>query len=243
MRLLLISGAKRESEGLRRELKSFNYGVDLAEGGEQGLALASEIEYDAIVVRSDRDGPIDGPGATRLLRSNNIGQQLMVMTLDVEEPMVVAALDAGADQVMDQRHGVQELLARVRGLLRQCDPTPGDSIRYEEVRMELPRMQASRAGRPMELIGKPYALLEFFVRNPEIVCTREAIGRSVWDQNFDPFSNVIDVTVSKIRQQLDKPFGVPYLHTVVGRGYMFGKTPPGKGQPAAELAEVRAERS
>lgn len=176
---------------------------------------------------ADRD-QVDAVRVTRRLRNSDVGEPVMVVPEVFEEQVITEAFNAGADQVMDPEHSFEELLARVRGLLRQCDATLGEKLTYLDVEMDLSRMEVTRDGKNLGLIGKPFAMLEFFLRNPEKVLTRETIGASVWDRNFDPFSNVIDVTVSKVRQKLDKPFDQPYIHTVVGSGYVLNQHPPGR---------------
>ncbi|MEO1236083.1 MAG: response regulator transcription factor [Planctomycetota bacterium] len=228
MRLLLVCGDGGAASYFQKNLQKHGYSVDVATSEADAQQAVKATEFDAIVVREEDESAMDMITVTRRLRGEDVGEPLLIVPEEADEDTVTDAFDAGADQVMDPDHGFKELLARIRGLLRQCDPTPGDKLTYRDVELDLPRLSATRAGKSLGLIGKPYALLEFFLRRPEVVHTREAIGRSVWDENFDPFSNVIDVTVSKVRQQLDKPFDRPYLHTVVGSGYMLSHDPPGR---------------
>lgn len=228
MHLLLICDQTKESERLKRGLQQYNYAVDIAFNAAEAESLISEGGYDAVIAQEGHsEQGVDAVKVTRRLRDADLGEPVLVVPEKFEEPVITQAFDAGADQVMDPDHGFNEMLSRVRGLLRQCHATPGERLSYRDIEVDLTKLSATRAGKPLGLIGKPFAMLEFFVRNPEKVLTREAIGQSVWDRNFDPFSNVIDVTVSKVRQQLDKPFDLPYLHTVVGSGYILSEKPPG----------------
>ncbi len=189
-------------------------------------------EYDAIIAGAEGTEIEEAVQVTRQLRDAEVGKPLMVVAEDVQEAEVIEAFDAGADQVMDAERSFKEFISRVRGLLRQCQASAGVELTYRDVRMDLRQMHTTREGKSLELLGKPFALLEYFMRNPEQVCERNTIGQAVWNQEFDADSNVIDVTISKVRQQLDKPFNSPYLHTVVGKGYYFGKQPPWQLEPS-----------
>ncbi|MEM6460016.1 MAG: response regulator transcription factor [Planctomycetota bacterium] len=227
MRILLVGDYSEAAESLREGLRRHRYAVDVVRSGQEAEAVLTETDYDAVVVREGEGPRIDGVKVTRRLRNADVGQPLLVVAQEEDEQTVVETFDAGADQVMDADRTFAELISRVRALLRQCETRPGDTLRFRDVEMDLGRLTVKRGETTLELLGKPYALLELFLRNPETLLSRERIGRSVWDQHFDPFSNVIDVTVSKVRQQLDKPFETPYLHTVVGSGYMLSQLPPG----------------
>lgn len=228
MHILLVCDQSSESERLKRGLQKFNYAVDIASCAAEAESMIHDGAYDAVVAQEGGSAHIvDAVKVTRRLRDAKLSKPVLVVPEAYEEPVITEAFDAGADQVMDPHHSFNELLARIRGLLRQCEATPGEQLSYRDVEIDLTKLVATRAGKPLGLIGKPFAMLEFFLRHPEKVLSRESIGHSVWDRNFDPFSNVIDVTVSKVRQRLDKPFEKPYLHTVVGSGYMLSEKPPG----------------
>ena len=230
MRILLICEESPEAVELQSRLRGCGYAVDRVEPAAAAERAASG-GYDAIVA-GEPGTPMDrAVRVTRRLREADVGEPLLIVADGAGEAQVVEAFDAGADQVMDAQRGCDEFVARVRGLLRQCHATVGDTLSYGEVAMDLTQMAATRQGKVLELLGKPFALLEYFVRNPERVCDRHTIGRGVWNQEFDADSNVIDVTISKLRQQLDKPFECPYLHTVVGKGYYFGSNPPWQAEP------------
>lgn len=227
MRLLLVSQQTSHAQQLKAALLKHGYAVDIATNAADALQLAETDEYDAILAEDGDSNRLDAIKLTRRIRNADVGDPILLVPEEDDEATVTKAFDAGVDQVMDPDHSFNELVSRVRGLLRQCVSTPGDAVSYRDIEIDLSSLKATRDGKPLGLIGKPFAMLELFVRRPEKVLTREEIGESVWDRNFDPFSNVIDVTVSKVRQQLDKPFDVPYLHTVVGSGYMLNHQPPG----------------
>jgi two-component system OmpR family response regulator len=115
-------------------------------------------------------------------------------------------------------------MARVRALLRRGSCGEAAVLRFDDVEMDLLQRQVSRAGRPIALKQKEFALLECFMRRPHRVLSRPTIGEHVWGMHFNPFSNAVDVYVSSLRQKVDKPFGKPLIHTVIGSGYRFGSS-------------------
>lgn len=226
MRILLLCESSEESGRLVPGLKGFGYEVEVVTDPAEVERRTAERHYDAILARAEGRSLDRAVQVTRRLREAEVSDPLLVVAEDADESAVIRAFDAGADQVMDAGRSFEELVARIRGLLRQCQGSTGDTLSYDELQVDLTTMHARRGGRSLELMGKPLALLEYFLRNAERVCTRKTIGQAVWNQEFDSDSNVIDVTISKLRQQLDKGFKCPYLHTVVGKGYYFGKNPP-----------------
>ena len=159
----------------------------------------------------------------RKLRVSKYAGLVLAMMRDESAAGRIEAFSAGADQVAGGGAACEELAARVLALLRYRQPTTSDHLSYEDLHVHPSARRIRRAEKEVTLKGKPFELLEFFVRNPERVHSRQEIGESVWDQNFDIFSNVIDVTVSKVRAKIDRGFKCRYLQTVVGHGYMLRK--------------------
>jgi two-component system copper resistance phosphate regulon response regulator CusR/two-component system response regulator QseB len=207
-------------------LDDLDYPYELIENVEQARQRAGQGPHDLVVIMDSKD--FTAAELLRDFRKAGSNDPVLVILDNEDRENIVKAFDAGADQVVDCNASNREWAARVRSLLRQCDPTPGDTLTYEDVQIDLPPMRATRQGKVLNLKGKPYSLLEFFLRHPETVHSRERISKSVWDHNLDLFSNVIEVTISKLRAEVDKPFDTEYLHTVTGRGYIFSKTPPPK---------------
>lgn len=221
MRILIVEDNPKLAAALGKGLEEQGWAVLTAANAEQGQKLAGET-LDLIildVMLPDRDGV----ELCRSLRNQGVTTPILMLTALGETRDKVVGLDAGADDYVTKPFEFEELLARVRALLRR-PAGAGESaiLRYDDLEMDLVKREVKRAGQPIALKHKEFALLEYFLRNPDRVLTRTNIGEHVWDINFNPFSNVIDVHVSMLRRKIDKPFGRPLIHTVVGSGYRFG---------------------
>ena len=237
MRIMLVCASEAEADRLVPGLKGYGYGIDVVADEREAQRRAEGHAYDAILTRTEGRSLDRAVTLTRRLREAEVSDPLLIVADGVGEEQVIEAFDAGADQVMDADRSFSELAARIRGLLRQCQASSADVLSYGQLQLDLTQVHATRAGRGLELMGKPLALLEYFMRNVEQVCSRRTIGQAVWNQEFDAESNVIDVTISKLRQQVDKGFDCPYLHTVIGKGYYFGKNPPWLTRRCEEAVE------
>ena len=138
----------------------------------------------------------------------------------------VTGLDAGADDYLAKPFEFDELVARIRALLRRGQAREASALNFEDIEMDLLKRTVTRAGQKIKLTAKEFALLEYFLRNPNRVLSRTAIGEHVWDMNFEPESNVIDVYVSMLRRRIDKGYDRQLIHTMIGAGYMLSTEPP-----------------
>ncbi|MEM6459101.1 MAG: response regulator transcription factor [Planctomycetota bacterium] len=225
MKLTMMAASRATAREFLRCVENLGHVADLHESADAAYAAIREREPDLLVV-ADGDG-LAGVSALRRMRlAGYTGLTLFIAARDTSADRV-AAFNAGADQVVPRGVPCEEYAVRVLALLRYKRATPSDEISYQSVRVMPSRLSAYREERSLELRGKPFSLLEFFVRHPEEVHERARIASAVWDQNLDVFSNVIDVTVSKLRRQLDRGVGKRYLHTVIGKGYMLSEEGPG----------------
>lgn len=224
MRVLVIEDSPKMSKALEQGLRQYGFTVDVAERGEAGEERAAGERYEAVVLDlmlPDRDGV----AVCRNLRRRGVRTPILVLTaLDATQDKV-EGLDAGADDYLTKPFDFDELVARLRALMRRGAAGAATPLRYADVELDLAQRSVSRAGRPVRLTAREFALLECLMRNADRVLTRTAIIGQVWDLNYQVFSNVVDVCVSSLRRKLDKPFDRPLIHTVLGVGYRFGEPP------------------
>ena len=226
MRIMIITDIPDTVDSFARCMGEMGHVADIHTELTEATAAATSNSQD-LVVLVDKDG-FDAVTFIRHFRQAGYEDPVLLISRDDQDASRIAAFDAGADQVCSASAGCEEWKARVRTLLRHCKPQVADVLTYGELTIDLSRRIVTRRDKVLPLKGKPFALLEFFVRRPELVHSRERIARSVWDQDFDLFSNVIEVTVSKIRSQIDRGFDPAYLHTVSGHGYTLDQNPRGE---------------
>ena len=218
MRILLVEDDHRVASFIRRGLKEENYAVDLAPDGEQALFLAQTEPYDLVIL--DLLLPKrDGLEVLRTLRSKRVNVPVLILTAKDGLEDKVAGLDAGADDYLTKPFGFEELLARVRALLRRRGDMAPTVLRITDLEMDTLRRQVVRQGKEIVLTNREYALLEFLMRHPNQVVTRSMLAEHVWEYGFDTFSNVIDVHIARLRRKIDEPFSSKLLQTIRGAGY------------------------
>ena len=222
MRILVVEDNPDMASALRQGLRDNGYSVDVAHEGYRAEELATSEPYDLLildVMLPDRDGV----ELCRSLRRLNVDAYVLMLTALSGTSDKVAGLDAGADDYLGKPFEFEELLARVRALLRRGQATEATKLEFGGVTLDLVRRRVTRDEHRLKLSAKEFALLEFFLRNPDRVLDRTTIAQKVWDINYEPSSNVIDVYVSSLRKKLDRDFDRPLIHTVVGAGYRFGE--------------------
>ncbi|MCK4659014.1 MAG: response regulator transcription factor [Phycisphaerae bacterium] len=220
MRILVVEDNPKMARFIRQGLAETGYAVDVATGGHDGEHLAATEDYDLVIL--DVMLPdLDGVQACRNIRRRGAKTPILMLTALSTTADKVKGLDAGADDYLTKPFEFDELLARVRALLRRGQAGEASRLEFAGVEMDLLTRTVSRAGRKIRLTAKEFALLEYFMRNPNRVLTRTSIGEHVWDMNFDSDSNVIDVYVSMLRRKLNKGFDQRLIHTVIGTGYML----------------------
>jgi DNA-binding response OmpR family regulator len=221
LRILIIEDNPKMAEALQRGLRENGYAADVCLSGFEGEELGTADEYDAILLDlmlPDRDGV----EVCRNLRRRCVSTPILMLTALSGTENKVTGLDAGADDYLTKPFEFEELLARLRALLRRGEATEGRHLRCDDLELDVYTRRATRGETSVELSNKEFALLEFLMRNPNRVLSRTQIAQKVWDMNFDPSSNVIDVYVAALRKKLDRGFPRELFHTVKGAGYRFG---------------------
>jgi len=224
VRILLVEDESRVAGFVAKGLRENAYAVDIATDGEQGLYLASVNEYDLVIldVMLPRK---DGHAVCRELRGAGFRAPILMLTaLDAVDDRV-EGLDSGADDYLPKPFDFKELLARLRALLRRSRDVRPAALRVEDLTLNTASHAVTRGDKPIGLTAKEYALLEFLVLNHGRVVGRERIAEHVWDENFDAFSNVIDVYIKRLRAKLEAGTGRRLIHTRRGEGYILSASP------------------
>ncbi len=218
MRVLVVEDNEQLSAVLVRGLAEEGYTVDACTDGEEAVYRAATTEYDLIML--DWMLPRrDGASAAKEMRRLGVRAGILMLTARDSLRDKVNGLDAGADDYLTKPFEFEELLARLRALLRRGGGSA--VLEFADLTLDPARHRVERAGELIELSAREYALLEFFMRHPEEVLSRTRIAEAVWAGEGGLDSNVVDVYVSYLRNKIDKPFGVPLLHTVRGMGYVL----------------------
>ncbi len=224
MRILVVEDEKKVASFLKKGLEEEYYAVDTAFDGEEGLALAQINEYDLIIL--DIMLPkVDGMEVLRRIRGNGSSVPILMLTAKDSIEDIISGLDSGSDDYLTKPFSFAELLARVRALLRRKMTEKTDILMVGDLSLSTSTHQVKRGERKIELTAKEYALLEYFMRNPNRILTRTLITEHVWDYHFDPSTNVVDVYVNYLRKKIDQGFEKKLIHTIRGSGYVMKEEP------------------
>lgn len=220
MRILVIEDEKKIADFIKRGLKEEGYAADTAHDGKEGYFLATTNDYDIIVL--DLMLPqMDGVAICKKLRSEHIATPIIMLTAKETIADKVTGLDAGADDYITKPFAFEELLARIRAVLRKKESKEPTKLHVGDLELDLISHKVARRGKEIKLTTKEYALLEYLMRNADTVITRTMISEHVWDIDFDTFTNVIDVYVNYLRNKIDRGHSKKLIHTIRGRGYMI----------------------
>mgnify|MGYP003535468460 FL=1 len=223
MKILVIEDEHKLALYLRKGLSEEGYVVDLAHNGIDGLHLATEGEYDLLVLDSMLPG-IDGLAVLAALRQSKQTPVLMLTARILVEDRV-RGLRAGADDYLLKPFAFSELVARIQVLLRRVNGVNQDTeatmLKLADLDLDLVRRKATRAGKRLDLTPKEFNLLSLMLRRQGEVLSRTELAEQVWDMNFDSETNVVEVAIRRLRSKLDVPFDSPLLQTVRGMGYVL----------------------
>ena len=215
MRILIIEDEEKIANLLRKNLKAEGFAVDVASDGERGLFLAKTNDYDLVVLDVRLPGR-DGIAICRELREYGKTFPVLMLTVVGETPKKVEALNAGADDYLTKPFSFEELLARIRALLRREKIMAGMTLRSGDLELDALVHRVTSGGKPIELTRKEFTLLEYFMRHAGIVLTRGMILEHVWDMDTDPFTNTVEVHVRSLRKKHGKRHCIETVH---GYGY------------------------
>ena len=221
MRVLIVEDDAGLAGILREGLAEHHVDATVASTFDEGRERAALGAWDAVVLDVMLPGGSGFDLCTELRRRGLRTPILMLTARDTVDDRV-SGLDAGADDYLTKPFAFRELLARIRALARRGPALVPETLAVADLEVDFGSRNVSRAGRPIQLTAKEFALLEFFVRHAGQVVDRAAITAHVWDENHDPFTNVLEVLVRRLRRKIDDPFVPKLIHTLRGAGYRFG---------------------
>ena len=220
MRVLVVEDEKKTASFVRKALQSEGFAVDVCGNGDDALAAARATPFDGIVLDIMLPGR-DGLSVLRQLRERKNATPVLLLSARGEVNERVEGLNAGADDYLPKPFELVELVARVRALTRRGGENKSTVLRVADLTLDTLTRQAQRGETKIELTAREYRLLEFLMRSAGRLCGRMMILEKVWDYNFDPGTNLVDVYIRRLREKIDADFEPKLLHTVRGAGYML----------------------
>jgi two-component system, OmpR family, copper resistance phosphate regulon response regulator CusR len=220
MRILLVEDEPAAAQMLAKGLREQSYAVDVATDGETAIYQAGVNDYDLVILDVMLPHK-DGFEVCRELRAEGLAFPILMLTARDAPPDRVAGLDTGADDYLTKPFDFHELLARLRALLRRGPVLRPETVKIADLSIDTRARRVRRGGRQIELTAKEYALLEYLARRAGEVVSRAEIAEHVWEENFDPFSNLIEVYVQRLRRKIDEGHAPRLLRTRRGEGYVL----------------------
>jgi heavy metal response regulator len=224
MRVLVVEDERKTASFVRKALQSEGFAVDVCPNGEDALAAAKSTPFDVIVLDIMLPGR-DGLSVLRQLRERKNTTPVLLLSARGEVNERVEGLNAGADDYLPKPFELSELVARVRALTRRSNENKSTMLRVADLTLDTVTHRAQRGETGIELTAREYRLLEFLMRSPGRLCGRMMILEKVWDYDFDPGTNLVDVYIRRLREKIDANFEPKLLHTVRGMGYMLKEQP------------------
>ncbi len=224
MRVLVVEDERKTASFIRKALQAEGFAVDVCPNGDDALAAASHTAFDGVVLDIMLPGR-DGLSVLRQLRERRNATPVLLLSARGEVNERVEGLNAGADDYLPKPFALAELVARVRALGRRGAEAKATVLRVADLTLDTVTRQAQRGGAAVELTAREYRLLEFLLRSAGRICGRMAILEKVWDYDFDPGTNLVDVYVRRLRDKIDAGFEPKLLHTVRGVGYVLKEAP------------------
>lgn len=219
MRILLVEDEHKIARALKKALEQESYAVDVAYDGDDGYAMATTEPYDVAIIDRMLPGDYDGIAIVKAMRTEKIHTPVLLLTAlgSVEER--TSGLDSGADDYMVKPFALEELLARVRALLRRPTEQQATILTAGDLSLNTITYEVKRGDTVIQLTGKEFALLEYMLRNQNRPLPKELIIGHVWDYDADILPNTVEVYIKYLRNKVDAPFATPLIHTVRGFGY------------------------
>ena len=220
MRVLVVEDEKKTASFIRKALQAEGFTVDVCHDGEEALAAAANAPYDSIVLDIMLPGR-DGLSLLKQLRSQKNQAPVLLLSARGAVNERIEGLNAGADDYLPKPFVIAELVARVRALGRRGSESKSTLLQVADLTLDTISHRAQRGGKSFDLTAREFRLLEFLMRSSGRICGRMSIIEKVWDYDFDPGTNLVDVYIKRLREKIDEGFESKLLHTVRGAGYVL----------------------
>lgn len=221
MRILLIEDEQKIANAIKRGLEQERYAVDVVYDGKEGAAWAMAQKYDLMILDRMLPGISDGLEICRMVRAAKKKQPILLLTARDSTRDRVEGLDSGADDYLVKPFSFEELLARIRALLRRPEAPKDTVLKVGDLELHPDTFQVCRAGKDVQLSRKEFSLLEYLMRNAGIVLSKDQIISHVWDFDADILPNTVEAFIASLRKKIDQPFeGPAHIHTARGFGYI-----------------------
>lgn len=220
MRILIVEDQPKMASFIKKGLSAQGYIADISETGSGAESMVVDNNYDLIILDVNLPDQ-NGMDTARHLRRDGCQMPILMLTALSTTKDKIHGLDSGADDYLTKPFDFEELLARVRALLRRNNVSENSKIRFGDIELDLVQRRVVRSNVEVNLTAKEFSLLEYFLRNPKRPITRIEISEHVWDVNFDTNTNIIDVYINMLRKKIDTPFDKKMIHTMVGFGYIL----------------------
>lgn len=219
MRVLVIEDEHKIARALKKALEQEHYAVDVSHDGDDGMAMATTEPYDVMVIDRMLPGEYNGLDIVRALREKQIHTPVLLLTALGTVNDKTEGLDTGADDYLVKPYSLDELLARIRALLRRPNAQQSTVLRADDLSLDTAKRSVKRGDKEIKLTSKEFGLLEYLLRNKNRPLSKDAIMQHVWDYDADILPNTIEVYIKYLRSKIDKPFGGRLIKTVRGFGY------------------------
>jgi two-component system, OmpR family, response regulator len=220
MRVLVVEDEKKTASFIRKALQAEGFAVDICHRGDDALAAVAATSFDGIVLDIMLPGR-DGLSVLKQLRAKQAHTPVLLLSARGAVNERVEGLNAGADDYLPKPFAIAELVARVRALGRRGNESKSTLLQVADLTLDTISHRAERGGKHFDLTAREFRLLEFLMRSPGRICGRMSIIEKVWDYDFDPGTNLVDVYVKRLREKIDDGFEPKLLHTVRGAGYVL----------------------
>jgi DNA-binding response OmpR family regulator len=223
MRILVVEDDHKIAGAIKRGLEQEAFAVDVAYDADEGMGMATTEDYDGVILDRMLPGTVEGVEIVKAMRQEQIHTPVLLLTAKDQVKDRVEGLNAGADDYLVKPFAFEELLARLRALLRRPADTTGTVLKCDDLTLDTVTYEVRRSGKIIELTAKEFALLEYMMRHPGQTLTKQNIISHVWDFDADVLPNTVEVYIGYLRGKVDKPFkSSPLIHTSRGFGYKFG---------------------